>query len=144
VHELTFLFTDRGELSIAQACSIATSGPPPERYKQLALDVSGNRGISPPSFGVVEFEKAWCVWRCRNHLIHYEPERRTLGRWPAELEPYCTKGWLPTLNSNEHWTSRLPTAQVAKDLAAFTRAFLQWFDGALRFPDPLRQTFSFP
>ena len=144
VHELTFLFADQGDISIAQACAITNAGTPPVRYRQLALEIAANRRAAAPNFGVAEFEKACCVWKCRNHLIHYEPERRNLGLWPAELDPYREKGWLPALRAEEHWTSRLPTAPVAKHLTGYAREFLVWFDTVLRFPDPLRKAFGFP
>jgi hypothetical protein len=130
VHELTFLFADQGEISIAQACAIANAGTPPDRYRQLALEIAANRRASAPNFGVAEFEKVCCVWKCRNYLIHYEPERRSLGLWPADLDPYREKGWLPALKTEEHWTSRLPTAPVAKDLTGYARGFV---------PDRLRK-----
>lgn len=144
VHELTFLFADRGDISIAQACAIANTGPPPARYRQLALEIAANRKATAPNFGVTEYEKACCVWKCRNYLIHYEPERRNLGLWPPELDPYRQKGWLPALKSDEHWTSRLPTAPVAKDLSGYARGFIIWFDKVLPFPDSLRKAFGFP
>ena len=142
VHELTFWFADNAEISIAQACSINSAGTPPARYKQLALEIALNRNIQAPSFGVAEYEKACCVWKCRNHLIHYEPERRKLGVWPSELDPYSVKGWLPPLGNDEHWTSRLPTAPVAQDLSRFAREFIEWFNSNLPLPDPLRKAFS--
>jgi hypothetical protein len=143
VHELTFLFADSGDISIAQACSVGGVGNPPARYKELAQIISVNRQSKPPNFGVAEYEKACCVWKCRNHLIHYEPERRNLGLWPPELGSYVIKGWLPNLLNDEHWTSRLPTSPVAQDLSRFAREFIEWFDSVLRFPDAFRKAFGF-
>lgn len=133
-YELVFAFEDAGELPGKEAQSIRDSEPPPERYKQLAQLILRRRGEEVPSFGVVQFEKACMVWKCRKKLIHYIPVRAALGRWPDELLPYHEKNWLPALDSSHHWTSVLPTTAVAESIVESTERFLEWFHSVVAFP----------
>jgi hypothetical protein len=141
IEEATFIFGERGELAFSQICTIRRVKLP-RRYRELATELGKNRGVKLSGISGEPYEKAHCVWQCRNHLIHYDPRRHPPGTWPVKLKTYSEKNWLPRLG-NEHWTSRLPTEEVVNRLVRFTREFLIWFDQQCPFPSPIRDQAPF-
>lgn len=64
--------------------------------------------------GLVALHKA------RTHITHYFPEWQPLGAWPPELLGLVSGRLIrPSGDDTMHWTSRLYTPEVARDLVEY-------------------------
>jgi hypothetical protein len=118
------IFEDRAQVSTSER----------QRWRGLGLPdtikdiLSSHAQVAEPGT-LPWYPKLCALHKVRTHITHYFPEWAPPGTWPQQLHGLITGRLIqPSGDDSMHWTSRLYTPAVARQLVGYAHEAIEGFN----------------